>query len=307
MKIAVMGTGGLGGYIGGRLAHAGNDVAFIARGPQLKALQQNGLEVRSVMENFHVRSVKATDDPAEVGPVDLIVLSVKAYDVVAATEAMRPLVGTMTTIVPVLNGVDHIRTVSEILGTEHVLGGLISMTAHVVAPGVVERIGEHGSFEFGEQAGGITARVEAVEQVLGIDGLNGTASPSIIVGMWQKLATICGADICCVVRGDMGAVRRGMPETGDLMRQLITEVVKVSQAMNVDLMDAAIDSCIDLLSSVPTHFKPSMLVGLEHGNRIEVEALNGAVVRYGRELGVATPANGFVYACLKPYVDGIEE
>ena len=307
MKIAIMGTGGMGGYIGGRLAHAGNDVTFIARGRQLEALLQSGLEVRSVTESFHIDRVNATNNPAEVGPVDLIVLSVKAFDVAAVTETMRPLVGTATTIVPVLNGVDHISTLSEILGAGHVLGGLASFTAHVVAPGNVERIGEHGSFEFGEQSGGITPRVEAVEPVLGIEGLNATASPDIMAGMWQKLGTICGANICCVVRGDMGTVRRGRPQTLDLMRQLIMEVVEVSRAMSVDLTDAAIDSCMDLLGSVPEHFKPSMLVSLEHGSRTELEALNGAVVRYGRASGVATPANEFVYACLKPYMDGVKE
>lgn len=165
MKIAVMGAGGLGGYIGGRLVHAGNDVSFIARGAQLEAMQKNGLEVRSVAKNFHIPSVTATDNPADVGPVDLIVLSVKAYALAAAAEAMRPLVSPNTMIVPVLNGIGHIETLGERLGTEHVLGGLISMTAHVVSPGIVERLGEHGTFEFGEQAGGITARVEAVEQV----------------------------------------------------------------------------------------------------------------------------------------------
>ena len=305
MKIAIMGTGGLGGYIGGRLAHAENDVTFIARGAKLEALGQNGLEVKSVMESFHLRAVKATDKPAEVGPVDLIVLSVKNYDMVAATKAMKPMVGATTTIVPVLNGVDHITTVSEIVGAEHVLGGLISMTAHVIAPGVVERLGEHGVFEFGEQDGSTTARLKAAEQVLGIDGLRGKASSSIMAGMWQKLATICGANICCVVRGTKGDVLRGMPETGELTRQLVTEVVEIAQAKGVALTDAAIDACMDMINATPVHFKPSMFVGLERADRIELEALNGAVVRYGRELGIPTPANGFVYACLKPYIDGV--
>lgn len=306
MKIAVMGAGGLGGYIGGRLAHAGNDVAFIARGAQLEAMRNSGVEVRSVAENFHIPSVSATDNPAEIGPVELIVLSVKAYDVAAAAKAMRPLLGPNTMIVPVLNGVGHIETLSEHVAAEHVLGGLISMTAHVVSPGVVERLGEHGAFEFGEQSGGLTARVEAVEQVLNIDGLNGKASPNILVGMWQKFAAICGANVCCVVRGDKATVLRGMPETGVLMRQLCSEVANVAKALNIGLADTAVDSFIELFNSTPPHFKPSMLVGLERGERIELEALNGAVARYGRQLGIETPANDFAYACLKPYVDGVK-
>ena len=300
-----MGTGGLGGYVGGRLARAGNDVAFIARGARLEALRRKGLEVRSVAESFRLPEVWATHDPAEIGAVDLVILSVKSYDVVSAAEAMRPLLGPETVIVPVLNGVDHMRVVREALGAEHVLGGLISMTAHVVAPGVVERLGEHGIFEFGEPTGGLSPRVEALQPVLDIDGVHGKPSASITEGMWQKFAFICGANVCCVVRGNKETVWRGMPETGGLIRQLMVEVVAVAKAFGVGLTDSAVGASMDLLSGIAPHFKPSMLVGLERGERIELEALNGAVVRYGREVGVATPANEFVYASLKPHVDGV--
>lgn len=304
MKIAVMGTGGLGGYIGGQLANAGNDVCFIARGAQLEALNNKGLEVRSTKQNFHLPTVTATSDPAEVGAVDLIIFSVKAYDVGSAIDSMKPMVGANTSIVPILNGVGHMEGLTAQFGSDHTLGGLTSMTAHVVAPGIVERIGEHGTFEFGEQAGGTSDRVETLEKTLGIDGLNGKASATIMLGIWQKFATICGANICCIVRGDKAAVMRGMPDTGDLMRQLCGEVVKVAQARSIDLPDTAVDQFMELFGSVPPHFKPSMLVGLEHGHRIELEALNGTVVRFGGELGLPTPANRFLYACLKPYVDG---
>lgn len=192
MKIAVMGAGGLGGYIGGHLAKVGNDVAFIARGAQLEALKKDGLEVRSTKQNFRLKSVTATDDPAEVGIVDLIIFSVKAYDVGTAIEAMTPMVGPNTSIVPILNGVGHIDALTGKFGSDRTLGGLTSMTAHVIEPGVVERIGEHGTFEFGEQAGGRSARIEALEKALGIDGLNGRASATIMLGMWQKFSLICG-------------------------------------------------------------------------------------------------------------------
>ena len=304
MKIAIMGSGGLGGYIGGRLAQAGNKVTFIARGPQLEALQQDGLQVKSVMGDFHLPSVRASHDPAAVGPVDLILLSVKSYDLATAAEALRPMLGAETVILPVLNGIDHVSALNEMLGPEHVLGGLTSMTAHVLSPGLVERIGDHGIFQFGEQAGGRSPRVAALQAVLGIDGLNGQASTDIMAAMWQKLALICGANIWCVVRGDKTAVWRGMPETGRLIRQAISEVVRVAQAQGIALTEAAIEAAMNTLESTPPQFKPSMLLGLERGQQIEVEALNGAVVRYGQAVDVPTPVNGFVYACLKPYVGG---
>lgn len=304
MKITIMGTGGLGGYIGGCLAHAGNDVTFIARGKQLDALSRNGLEVRSATGNFYMPSVKTSDAAAQLEPADLIVLSVKAYDLTEAIESMMPQVGPATMILPMLNGVEHMRSLNDRFGADRVLGGLSTMTAHVVAPGIVERIGEHGHLEFGEQAGGITTRVESIEKLLGVDGLNAKASPSILVSLWQKLSTICGLNVCCAIRGNKQAVLRGMPETGDLMRRLSSEVVEVAQAMNIDLQDTAIDAATQLFGSMPLQFKPSMLIALERGNRLELEALNGAVVRFGREFGVPTPANVFVYACLKPYVDG---
>jgi 2-dehydropantoate 2-reductase len=162
MKIAIMGTGGMGGYLGGRLAHAGRDVTFIARGRQLEAIRQHGLQVKSAPGNFLVQPARATDDPAEVGPVDLILFCVKTYEVAPAAEAIRPMVGPQTAIIPVLNGVKHIERLGAGLGPAHVLGGLAGITAHVAAPGVIEQIGVHNLLEFGEMGGGLSERGETI-------------------------------------------------------------------------------------------------------------------------------------------------
>jgi 2-dehydropantoate 2-reductase len=303
MKIAIMGTGGLGGYIGGRLAHAGNEVSLIARGPQLEAIRQNGLQVKHAQGEFHIQPAQATDNPAEVGPVELILLSVKTYDLVPAVEAMRPMVGPQTAIIPVLNGIEHIEILSDMLGAEHVLGGQTSMTAHIVAPGVVERIGEHGVFEFGEMAGDLSSRVEAIEQVLGIEGLNGKAVSNIAESMWQKFAGICGVGVFSVVRGNAEILQR-TPETLELIWQAILEGIAVAQAKDIPLDSSLLDWAKEVMNSLPPHFKPSMLVDLERDRRIEVEALNGAMSRLGKAVGVPTPVNDFIYACLKPYANG---
>ena len=304
MKIVIMGAGGLGGYIGGQLLRAGRDVSLVARGAHLEALKSTGLEVRWNGTSARLPSVAATGDPAALPTADLIIVAVKSYDLAGAMDAMRPIVGPETAIVPILNGVDHIRLLNEAFGAGRVLGGLSSMTAHMVAPGIVERLGQHGILEIGEQPGQSAGSCKQTEALLSVDGLEPRMSARIIGSMWQKLAAICGASVCCVVRGDKAAVLRGAPETMDLARQLAAEAVKVGQARGVEVESTAIDAFVQLFDSVPLGFKPSMLVGLERGQRLELEALNGAVVRMGRETGMPTPANAFVYACLKPYARG---
>jgi 2-dehydropantoate 2-reductase len=298
-----MGSGGLGGYIGGCLAHAGNNVYFIARRVQLEAIRQNGLQVKSTYGDFHVQPAQATDNTAEIGPVDLILLSVKSYDATPAIEAMRPMVGAQTVILPVLNGIEHVEALRDRLGAEHVLGGQTNMTAHIVAPGIVERIGSHGSFEFGEVAGDLSPRTEAIEQVLRIEGLNGKLVPNIMTNMWAKFATICGAGVFSVVRGNAEILRRA-PETLELIWQATAEGVAVAQAKGIPLDSSVVEMIKRMINGAPPHLKPSMLVDLERGRRIEIEALNGAMSRMGKEVGVPTPVNDFIYACLKPYAIG---
>ena len=304
MKIVIMGAGGLGCYIGGQLIRGGRDVTLVARGAQLAALTESGLEIRWNGTSARLPSARATGDPATLAPPDLIVLSVKAYDLAGAIEGMRPLVGPATSIFPILNGVDHIRRLNEAFGAERVLGGLSNLTAHVVAPGIVERLGQHGGLEFGEQSGEATERCHRFEKALAVEGLQAKASPSIVTSLWQKLAVICGVSVSCVVRGDKAAILRGAPESIELVRQLAAEVVEVARARGIDIDHGAVDSFVQLFDSLPQVFKPSMLVALERHQRLELEAMNGAVVRMGREAGVPTPGNAFVYACLKPHVQG---
>lgn len=303
MKIAIMGAGGLGGYFGGLLAQAGHDVAFIARGAQRQAMQQKGLQVKSAQGEFHIQPIQVTDAPADVGPVDLVLFCVKAYDADQAAQMMKPMVGDQTAIVPILNGIEHMDILTDLYGPEHVLGGQTSMTAHVLAPGSVERVGTHGTFDFGEIAGGSTPRTEALAQVLGIEGINAKANPNIMHSMWQKFAMICGVNLFAVVRGDAAVMRR-TPEPFEMILQGVAEGVAVAQAKGIPLDQSSLEFASGILNGLPPHFKPSLLVSLDRGQRIELEALNGAMSRMGKETGVPTPINNFIYTCLKPYVNG---
>ncbi len=303
MKIAIMGTGGLGGYFGGRLAHAGLDVTFIARGQHLQAIRANGLPVKSPNGDFLIKPAQATDHPTDVGPVDLILFCTKAYDLESAAQQMKPLVGAHTAIIPVLNGIDHIEKLNAIVGEKHVLGGLAAISAHKLSAGVIEHVGTLHRLEFGEIEGGLSPRVEAIRQTFAAGGFEAVAVPNIAERMWRKLVLISGMGMCSVVRGPVGVVRRS-PETFALVCRAMAETIAVARAKGVAFGDALLSEVTDYARALPSEERPSMLVDLEHGRRLEVESLNGTVSRYGKELGVSTPVNDFIYACLKPYVNG---
>lgn len=303
MRIAVVGVGGLGGYIGGRLAQSGQDVTFIARGQRLAALQQNGLQVRSPDDEFKLQPVQATDKPAEVGPVDLIFFCVKTYDVLNAAEPLIPLIGPETALLPVQNGIAHIEQLRSILGNSVVLGGVGMISAHSPALGVIERPGGPQRIEFGELTGESSARCAAIAQALTAAGIEPVVSAKIEERMWWKFAGVCGAGVFALMRGNKGQVWQH-PETHELIRQTIGEAVAVAQAKGIALNPALPEESLKVFDSVPAAYKPSMLVDLEQGRRLEIEAWNGAIVRYGKQVGVSTPVNDVIYACLKPYADG---
>jgi 2-dehydropantoate 2-reductase len=219
MKIAVMGAGGMGGYIGGRLAQAGRNVTFIGRRPHLQAIQQNGLQVQSPAGDFLIHPASATDDPAEVGPADLILFCVKSHDVSDAAEMLRPMMKPETVVVPVQNGIDHIEQIGAVLGAEHVLGGVSLIAAEIAAPGIIQHSPAPDTLEFGEIGGGHSSRCELIEKTLAVPGFKASACPNIVERMWWKLAAYSGAGVFCVVRGNRG-VLWATPETkGCIVKQ----------------------------------------------------------------------------------------
>jgi 2-dehydropantoate 2-reductase len=298
-----MGAGALGGYIGGRLVQAGRDVTLIARGQHLGAMQQKGLQVQSPDGDFVIKPVKATDDPAEVGPVDLILLCVKSYDVLNAAEMLRPMMGAQTVIIPVQNGIEHIETIGNVLGAEHVLGGVSLISGQVVAPGTIQHNLGPDTLEFGEIKGGHSSRCDRIEQILDVNGFKAAACPNIVEKMWWKLAAYSGVGVFCLVRGDRGVIW-AVPETKALYRRAIAEAVTLAQAMNVPLAASVPDEHIAILDTFAPQWKPSELVALEDGYPLELDPIQGALCAIGKEVGVPTPINDFIYSCLKPYING---
>ena len=303
MKIGIMGAGGIGGYIGGRLAQAGCDVVFIARGDHLTAMQQSGLRVESPEGDFEINPIQATDNPQSIGEVDLILFSVKSYDVVQAATVCQPLIGQHTVILPVLNGVIHIEQLGELIGIEHVLGGFVILGANISKPGVINHYSSN-SITFGEISGAISERCTKIQQVMSVPGIQPKVVPNITENMWWKFAMICGFGVFSVMRGDKQTIF-GFAETRLLIHQAVSEVVLVAQAKGIPLEDSVPDEILTAIAdTAPPHTKPSMLLDLERGKRLEVKALNGTVSRFGKQVGIPTPVNDFIFACLQPYMNG---
>ena len=299
-----MGAGGVGGLYGGRIAKAGEDVTLITRGTHLKALQQNGLRVNSAIHgDFELPTVKATDNPASVGLVDLVLMSVKTYDLEEASRAIAPMIRKDTVVIPLLNGVDIAERVSAVAGMEHVLGGAVYATANIVEPGVVRHVAGDGLF-FGELKGGISARGEAIHRMFAAAGIQAELSSDVRKDIWGKFVGIAAlSGVYSVVRVP-GSVVAADPDTRALLVASMREVMELANKQGINLDESVVGKFLSLLDNAPPDWKPSMLVDLEQGRRLEVEAVQGTVIRLGEELGVPTPVNSFLYAALKLHADG---
>jgi 2-dehydropantoate 2-reductase len=300
MRIAVFGTGGVGGYFGGRLAQAGEDVIFIARGEHLRALRAHGLRVDSLKGDFVVHPTQATDDAAQVGPVDAALVGVKAWQVTEAGRAMRPLVGPETFIVPLQNGVEAPSQLAAILGAEHMLGGLCSIISFVAGPGHIRHVGAEPYIAFGELDNRPSERAERLRQAFVRAGVRVEVPPDIQVAMWEKFLFITSwGGVGAVTRAPIDVVRR-LPETRQMMEQAMQEILSVGQARKVTLTEEAIRKGMAFVDNLQPGSTASMQRDIMEGRPSELEAQNGAVVRLGRDVGVPTPVHAFIYSSLLP-------
>jgi 2-dehydropantoate 2-reductase len=305
MRIAVMGTGAVGGYFGGRLAAAGQDVHFIARGRQLEALQANGLKLDSANGDLHLPSVSATDDPSTVGPVDTVLFTVKRYDTEPAAELARVLVGPDTTVITVQNGMDAEDRLRTIFGADRVMEGAAYIAnAAVVQPGVISHAGPLARLVFGERDGTRSARAERFLAACVDAGIAAELSERIATELWAKfalLATFSG--VSTVTRMPIGPIR-GEPVTRTLMVDGLNEAVAVARARGVELGADYVAGQMEMGDQIPGETKASMLIDLERGKRLELEWMSGALTRLGRESGVRTPVHSVIYAALKLHANG---
>ena len=307
MKIAILGAGAVGGYFGALLTRSGQEVTFITRGAHLATIRDRGLRVESVHGDFEVYPVQASDDPAQIGPVDLVLVAVKSYDLEHAAEAGGPLVGPETAVLPLLNGLDAADRLAAVWGGEHLLAGLTHISASVPAPGIIRQVSAVRRITFGERDGAITPRAERIRSVLAASGAEAVLTPAIDVALWEKfmfIASISG--VCCLARQPMGAVL-ATAETRQLYVEALREVEAVAQARGVALPPDAVERTLKITEGFAPQTRPSLLAALEAGQRLELEAMSGTVVRYGREAGLPTPVHAVIYAALNPSLDPLND
>lgn len=304
MRIAVMGSGGVGGYFGGRLAAAGADVTFIARGRHLDAMRRHGLVIQSALGDARLSPVQATDDPGSIGPVDLVLFTVKLYDTEAAASAIRPLIGPSTGVVTFQNGITGTEVLADTLGAEHVVGGVAKISAVIAEPGVIRHTGTMAEVVFGEIDGRPSARTAALAKRFALAGVTHEVSRDIGSAIWNKMVGLSSiAGLTSLLRLPIGPIRSDR-ETRALLRDALAEALAVARADGATLPDDLVDQMLVLSDRLPEVMKSSMLHDLEAGHRLEVAWLSGTIARLGREHGLATPVHGLIATALKLHADG---
>ena len=290
----------MGGYYGGVLAQRNHEVTFIARGAHLRALRQSGLQVKSVFGDFVVKPARATDQPADVGPVDLILFCTKSYDTDEAAELARPMIGAETSIVSLQNGVDAAERIGRVAGMAHMLAGATWISSAVVGPGTIKQASDFRRVVIGELDGKITSRVRAVQEAFSGTGVAIEISENIQGVLWSKFIFIAAASAFgSLTRLAVGGFR-AVPETRVLMSKLMRETEAVGLGLGVSLPADAVEKAVAFMDSNRPTAKPSMQLDVEAGRRTELESIVGFIGRMGRELGIATPVAEMLYAVLLP-------
>jgi len=304
MRIAVVGAGGVGGGFGAALAKAGADVTFIARGAHLAAMKSAGLKVQGGRGETHLVPTRATDDPADIGTVDIVLFCVKLWDVESAGAHIKPLIGPDTAVIPLQNGIDAAERLIPILGESAVMGGVAQISASITAPGVIQQVGTFMRMIFGEFDGKRSKRGEDFLALCLKAGFDATLSEQILTELWMKFILLASnAGVMALTRQPIGRLRDD-PDLRPIFIAAYQEAIDVGRARGVALPADALDKILDFTSHAPPAMKASMALDLERGNRLELPWLSGKVAELGRQLGVPTPTHSMMYAMLKPYIMG---
>jgi 2-dehydropantoate 2-reductase len=301
MRVAMMGSGGVGGYFGGRLAASGVDVTFIARGSHLETIRAHGLKIDSRdMGDTLVRPARATDDPREVGEVDYVIVAVKLWDTADAGRAILPMLGPNTTVLSLQNGVDGDDVLAPIVGPQRLIGGVAFIASSIGAPGVVKHIGTMQRIVIGERTGGTSPRVDALHAALVAAGVTAEVSDDIQRTIWEKFVFLVGLSATTTLtRTALGPIREDT-DGREFLLDAMRETVAVGRAKGIALPEDYATDRLAFADGLPHDMTSSMHHDLENGKPLEVAWLSGAVARSGKALGVATPVNHTVFAALKP-------
>ena len=298
MRITIFGTGGVGGFFGGRLARAGEDVTFIARGEHLRAIKADGLRVDSTAGDFVVHPAKATDDVREVGETDLVIIGVKAWQVPEAARAIKPLVGPDTTVLPLQNGVEAVPQLVDELGGESVIGGLCRIVSYVVGPGHIRHAGFTPSIIIGELDNRRTERITRIEEVFKHAGLEITVARDIQVALWTKFLFIASFSGVGAMADAPAGVIRSDPKWRTQILKAMEEIYALAHARGIKLPPDSVANVMSAVDGLPEDATSSMQRDIAARKPSELESQNGAVVRMARESGVTVPTHTLIYETL---------
>jgi 2-dehydropantoate 2-reductase len=300
MRFAIFGVGAIGGYFGGRLAQAGEEVAFIARGEHLEALRTKGLRVDSINGDFVLPAVTATDDPSRIGAVDVVLVGVKTWQVPAAAESMRPLLGEDTLVLPLQNGVEAPAQLAKILGREHVCGGLAKIISYIAGPGHIRHTGADPYIALGELDNQPSDRLERLRRALQRSGVSAEIPPDITAALWAKFLFVASwGGVGAITRAPIGVIR-SVSQTRRMLEGSMQEIYEVADALNVNLAPDAVSAAMGFIDTLPPNGTTSMQRDIIENRPSEIESWTGAVVRFGRDAGVPVPINEFTYNSLLP-------
>ncbi len=304
MRIAVMGAGGVGGFFGAKLALAGHDVAFVARGRHLGALRERGLEIRSATGDVRIMHPMVTDDPAAVPPSDVVFFAVKLWDTESAAEAIAPLVAQGGVVVPFQNGVESIERIGAVVGAERVMGGVAYIAATIAEPGIIAHTGTMARLRFGPVAAAQERSAQALFDACKASGIDVELSSDIRRALWEKFVFLTAfSGLTSVARQPIGFVRSD-PDLRAVFESAMREAWTVGRARGIALDDDFVAKQLEFADKLPPEMRSSMQNDLNAGNRLEAPWLSGAVARMAKERDIAAPVSRTLYAALKPYCAG---
>ena len=297
MKIAVIGTGGVGGYFGGRLAMAGNDVTFVARGTHLEAILNKGLMVKSINGDFTVKPAKATNDIASIGKADLVIVATKAWQVKESAKQIKEIAGPETIVLPLQNGVLSSDELKEVLPHHHVIAGLCRIISKIESPGVITHLAVEPTIVFGECDNSKTPRLQKLDNLFKVAGIKSKVADDIQSDIWKKYISICVSGWLGVTRSTYGEIRE-CHETRTVMFNLFTEVTDLARARGVNIEPDFVNKTMSFIDSFPYDSTSSLTRDVWEGKPSELEYQNGTVVRLADEVGLDVPVNRFIYNSL---------
>lgn len=299
MKIAIIGAGGVGGYFGGKLAKNENDVTFLARGEHLKAIQKNGLKVKSISGDFLINPAKATDKISEIGMVDLVILGVKAWQLKEMANEIKPMINGHTVVLPLQNGVLATEELASSIDSKNIIGGLCKIISKIESPGIINHFGVEPNIVIGEINGIKNKNLDLINQTLKDAGIDSKISRDFSADLWKKFIAICVSGLLAVTRSNYGEVRE-LKETRDLMEKLLTEIYLVSQKAGINLKPDIVEKTLAFIDTYPYNSSSSLTRDVWEGKPSEIEYQNGTVVKFGKKYGIKTPVNEFIYNCILP-------